>query len=134
LHLARLSLEQEYNAEAAFELHQAAEHFYHCFLLTITFYSPKSDRIKISDRKPRISTAGWSRPGHGIAGLPAPLRAAVACLCRGTVFCDLRDHGRGTQLVDRTRENSAESGRGHLPGAVGSRQAQLMPAGNFQPL
>lgn len=46
LHLAQLALEQQYNAEAAFELHQAAEHFYHCLLLTITFYSPKSHRIK----------------------------------------------------------------------------------------
>ncbi len=32
---------------AAFNLHQATERLYHCLLLTITLYSPKSHRIKI---------------------------------------------------------------------------------------
>lgn len=31
--------------EAAFQLHQAAERFYHCTLLTITLYSPKSHKL-----------------------------------------------------------------------------------------
>jgi predicted nucleotidyltransferase/HEPN domain-containing protein len=31
--------------EAAFVLHQAAERFYHCVLLTLTLYSPKSHRL-----------------------------------------------------------------------------------------
>ena len=46
LHLAQLALEEGYAEEAAFELHQAAEHSYHCLLLTLTLYSPKSHRIK----------------------------------------------------------------------------------------
>lgn len=32
--------------QAAFDLHQATEKLYHCFLLTMTLYSPKSHRIK----------------------------------------------------------------------------------------
>ncbi len=33
--------------EAAFNLHQATERLYHCLLLTLTLYSPKSHRIKV---------------------------------------------------------------------------------------
>ncbi|WP_431324338.1 HEPN domain-containing protein [Rhizobium sp. YTU87027] len=33
--------------EAAFNLHQATERAYHCVLLTLTLYSPKSHRIKV---------------------------------------------------------------------------------------
>lgn len=32
---------------AAFTLHQATERLYHCLLLTLTLYSPKSHRIKV---------------------------------------------------------------------------------------
>ncbi len=32
---------------AAFMLHQACENYYHCVLLTLTLYSPKSHRIKV---------------------------------------------------------------------------------------
>ncbi|MBB4170891.1 HEPN domain-containing protein [Rhizobium sp. BK538] len=32
---------------AAFDLHQATERFYHCVLLTLTLYSPKSHRVKV---------------------------------------------------------------------------------------
>lgn len=32
---------------AAFTLHQAVESFYHCVLLTLTLYSPKSHRISV---------------------------------------------------------------------------------------
>lgn len=34
-----------WNNEAAFELHQAAERLYHCVLLTLTLYSPKSHKL-----------------------------------------------------------------------------------------
>lgn len=33
------------NAKAAFELHQAAERLYHCLLLVLTLYSPKSHKL-----------------------------------------------------------------------------------------
>jgi predicted nucleotidyltransferase/HEPN domain-containing protein len=46
-HLAQLAREQGYSAEAAFELHQAAEHLYHCVLLVLTLYSPKSHRLTV---------------------------------------------------------------------------------------
>ena len=34
-----------WNKEAAFELHQATERFYHCALLVLTLYSPKSHKL-----------------------------------------------------------------------------------------
>lgn len=44
-HLASLAIDQGYSDEAAFELHQAAEHLYHCVLLVRTLYSPKLHRL-----------------------------------------------------------------------------------------
>jgi predicted nucleotidyltransferase/HEPN domain-containing protein len=51
--------------DAAFNLHQATERLYHCFLLTMTLYSPKSHRIKVLRSKaesvdPRL-IAAWPR-------------------------------------------------------------------------
>ncbi|MFA6117403.1 MAG: HEPN domain-containing protein [Sphingomonas sp.] len=37
--------EKGWKNEAAFELHQATERFYHCALLVLTLYSPKSHRL-----------------------------------------------------------------------------------------
>ncbi|MBB3545530.1 HEPN domain-containing protein, partial [Rhizobium sp. BK399] len=50
---------------AAFDLHQAVERFYHCALLTLTLYSPKSHRIKVLRSRaegldPRL-IAAWPR-------------------------------------------------------------------------
>ena len=45
--LAARSLRTEYPKQEAFLLHQAAEALYHCLLLTLTLYSPKSHRLKI---------------------------------------------------------------------------------------
>ena len=38
--LAKFAIDQELVKHAAFELHQAAESFYHCILLVCTFYTP----------------------------------------------------------------------------------------------
>ncbi|WP_431320054.1 HEPN domain-containing protein [Rhizobium sp. YTU87027] len=38
---------QEDRNHAAFMLHQACESYYHCALLTLTLYSPKSHRLKV---------------------------------------------------------------------------------------
>lgn len=45
LQTARFTIEQGGLKEAAFILHQAVERFYHCTLLTLTLYSPKSHRL-----------------------------------------------------------------------------------------
>ena len=37
--------DQYWRNKAAFELHQAVEQFYHCTLLTLSLYSPKSHRL-----------------------------------------------------------------------------------------
>ena len=43
--LARTALSKGYLNEAAFDLHQATERLYHCTLLVLTLYSPKSHRL-----------------------------------------------------------------------------------------
>lgn len=43
--LARDAIEQGFANEAAFLLHQTAERLYHCLLLVVTLYSPKSHRL-----------------------------------------------------------------------------------------
>lgn len=42
---ARFYLSKGYLNDAAFDLHQATERFYHCLLLTLTLYSPKSHKL-----------------------------------------------------------------------------------------
>jgi predicted nucleotidyltransferase/HEPN domain-containing protein len=44
--LADTSMANGVERDAAFNLHQAVERAYHCLLLTLTLYSPKSHRIK----------------------------------------------------------------------------------------
>jgi len=44
---AEEGLGDEYPRQRAFFLHQATEALYHCLLLTLTLYSPKSHRIKV---------------------------------------------------------------------------------------
>ena len=39
--------ERAYAKEAAFDLHQAAERLYHCVLLVLTLYSPKSHKLDV---------------------------------------------------------------------------------------
>jgi len=43
--LAKGAIEKGYANEAAFDLHQTAEQLYHCLLLTLTLYSPKSHKL-----------------------------------------------------------------------------------------
>ncbi|WP_448657771.1 HEPN domain-containing protein [Sphingomonas sp. CJ99] len=43
--LARTAIERGYSNQAAFDLHQTAEQLYHCLLLTLTLYSPKSHKL-----------------------------------------------------------------------------------------
>lgn len=45
LELAELALDRDYLKEAAFDFHQATERFYHCALLVLSLYSPKSHRL-----------------------------------------------------------------------------------------
>lgn len=45
--LARGALDKAYTKQAAFLLHQATEALYHCVLLVLTLYSPKSHRITL---------------------------------------------------------------------------------------
>lgn len=42
---ARFYIEKGYFKDAAFDLHQTAERLYHCALLTLTLYSPKSHKL-----------------------------------------------------------------------------------------
>ncbi|MGH6617138.1 HEPN domain-containing protein [Sphingomonas sp.] len=45
LEIAKFAIAQGRNNNAAFQLHQAAEHFYHTTLLVLALYSPKSHKL-----------------------------------------------------------------------------------------
>jgi hypothetical protein len=65
--LSQTSDVARYRRHAAFNLHQAAEAAYACFLLTSTFYFPRSHNIKFlrsltEDKEPRLIEA-WPRAG-----------------------------------------------------------------------
>jgi predicted nucleotidyltransferase/HEPN domain-containing protein len=45
LDLAQEAIARGYSKEAAFDLHQTAERLYHCLLLVLTLYSPKSHKL-----------------------------------------------------------------------------------------
>lgn len=47
LKLAQDSIADDVARDAAFMLHQAAERLYHCVLLVVTLYSPKSHRLSV---------------------------------------------------------------------------------------
>lgn len=65
LHIAKFDIEQGYLNDAAFDLHQATERFYHCLLLTLTLYSPKSHKLNFlrSQAEPLVHEliAVWPR-------------------------------------------------------------------------
>lgn len=65
LKLAHASVGNEVPRDAAFMLHQAAERAYHCVLLVLTLYSPKSHKLNFlrslaEDVEPRLIEA-WPR-------------------------------------------------------------------------
>jgi predicted nucleotidyltransferase/HEPN domain-containing protein len=45
LDLAQAAIGRGYSKEAAFDLHQVTERLYHCLLLVLTLYSPKSHKL-----------------------------------------------------------------------------------------
>jgi predicted nucleotidyltransferase/HEPN domain-containing protein len=53
--------------KAAFELHQAAERFYHCALLVLTLYSPKSHKLNFlrshAEQISPVLVEAWPREG-----------------------------------------------------------------------
>jgi uncharacterized protein len=54
-----------WSKKAAFELHQATERFYHCLLLALTLYSPKSHKLNFlrsqAERIAPLLIAAWPR-------------------------------------------------------------------------
>lgn len=63
--MARGAIEKGYTNEAAFDLHQTTEQLYHCLLLTLTLYSPKSHKLNFlrSQAEPLVHEliAVWPR-------------------------------------------------------------------------
>ena len=63
--LARVATNEGMNNKAAFLLHQASEHFYHCAMLVLTLYSPKSHKLNfLRGRAEEIAPAliaAWPR-------------------------------------------------------------------------
>jgi predicted nucleotidyltransferase/HEPN domain-containing protein len=65
---AKFYIEKGYAKDAAFDLHQAAERLYHCTLLVVALYSPKSHRLaflrsQAEQIAPRLAEA-WPRNGR----------------------------------------------------------------------
>lgn len=65
LDTANYALQQDRLKEAAFQLHQAAERFYHCLFLVRTLYSPKTHNLNrlrqlAEDLEPRLKEV-WPR-------------------------------------------------------------------------
>jgi HEPN domain-containing protein len=65
--LARTAADKGYWKEAAFDLHQTAERLYHCLLLVLTLYSPKSHKLNFLRSQaeqiaPKLIEA-WPREG-----------------------------------------------------------------------
>jgi predicted nucleotidyltransferase/HEPN domain-containing protein len=63
--MAKGAIEKGYTNEAAFDLHQTTEQLYHCLLLTLTLYSPKSHKLNFlrSQAEPLVHDliAVWPR-------------------------------------------------------------------------
>jgi len=59
------AIERGYLKQAAFDLHQTTEQLYHCLLLTLTLYSPKSHKLNFlrSQAEPLVHDliAVWPR-------------------------------------------------------------------------
>lgn len=74
--LAKIAIERGYNSNAAFDLHQVAEKLYHCVLLVLTLYSPKSHRLNFL----RSQAEGLD---EGLRGVwPDDTRFARRCFAR----------------------------------------------------
>ncbi|PKA41716.1 HEPN domain-containing protein [Rhizobium sullae] len=71
--LAEIAASKSYSVEAAFDLHQATERFYHCVLLTLTLYSPKSHRIKV------LRSQAESADARLVSAWPRDTRFARRC-------------------------------------------------------
>lgn len=65
LDLAMEAVGKKYSKEAAFDLHQATERLYHCTLLVLTLYSPKSHKLAFlrsqAERLAPSLIAAWPR-------------------------------------------------------------------------
>jgi hypothetical protein len=70
---AQGSLEGTFPKQQAFLLHQATEALYHCVLLTLTLYSPKSHRIKV------LRSQAEGVDGRLIAAWPRDSRVSRRC-------------------------------------------------------
>ncbi|USU11336.1 hypothetical protein NF701_12340 [Sphingomonadaceae bacterium OTU29THOMA1] len=79
------NISKKWDKEAAFLLHQAAERFYHCTLLVLTLYSPKSHKLNfLRSQAERIAPSlivAWPRTtrfeqrGFELLGRPMSMHA-----------------------------------------------------------
>lgn len=106
--LANASVANGVPSDAAFMLHQAAERAYHCLLLTLTLYSPKSHKLNF------LRSQAESHAPQLIAAWPRSSRFEQRCfelLRRAYVEAryspHLPDHRRGTRLGRRADRRPA---------------------------
>ena len=82
--------------KSAFNFHQAAERPYHCALLTLTLYSPKSR--KLTFRRSQAEQLGSDRQTHGHA---AASSSAAASNC-SSVRMSMRSPRRTTRSTRKS--------------------------------
>ncbi len=113
---------------AAFELHQAAERFYHCALLVLTAYKPKTHNLedlgkRAADLHPLLRNVFPRDPRGG-----PPLQAPEARLRRRALRPGLRDHEGGAGPARGARARSARPGGAGVPGAHRGDAGGVRPA------
>ncbi len=98
-----------WHRKAAFELHQATEQLYHCTMLVLRLYSPKSHKLNfLRSHCEEIAGADCGLAARGQVQ-PALLRAAAPGLCERPLFAALQDQRRGAGLARQARRHPAGS-------------------------
>ncbi len=102
--MARGAIEKGYTNEAAFDLHQTTEQLYHCLLLTLTLYSPKSHKLNFlrSQAEPLVHEliAVWPRDTKFAQRCFELLRQAYV---NARYSPALQSDARRTRMAGRTR-------------------------------
>ncbi len=111
--------------EAAFNYHQATERLYHCVLLTLTLYSPKSHKLNFlrSQAEPLVPDliAVWPRDTKFAQRCFELLRQAYV---NARYSPHYQDHARRVGVARRARRTPAAFGQGSVREAA--RAARLI--------
>lgn len=120
---AKFTQGEGWKNRSAFLLHQSTEQLYHCLLLVLTLYSPKSHKLNFLRSQaeqiaPELIEA-WPREGKFERRAFELLRQAYVNARYSPHYKDFRE---GTRLADRAGCGAASAGRAHLPRKAGTER------------